>query len=305
MKEACEFVKHTIFSRKFDEQLSQTHLFNKTIQTCNGVVTSSHPFPKIKNISVDNVRLLKALQATDYKGQIKVTENNIIVTGDGFRTLLPYTKNILRMDPVKGKKVDLPEDFVEKIKKLYPLISEDASREWSQSILVNKGRAYITNNILVGRLDFECPNCALPVELLSVVLRIKDTPKTITIGEKAIQIDYGKKRWIQCLLKRTEWPNVKAIFKIKGKPKKIPQAFIDAVQTIAPFVDEDLIVVKDNNLISGDTVIKEVGVANCCISLAHTLKMVDMFTHADFSNTVMLLKGEGIQGAFAQRVENA
>lgn len=306
MKEAIEFIKHAVLNRKFDEQLTQIHACGNYIQSYNGIVRMSHPLPDIGEFSVVSTQLLNAIKACNYEPKITLTGKNLIIKRGNFRAQLPYSTDYLPEDAPAGKFQKIKGNMMEEINMLYPFISDDASRGWSQSLMIKKGFMYATNNIIVARVQTKLKNCILPVQLLSVMVRVKKEPTKLLVHSGAITVIYDDDTWICSAVSNEPWPAVDVVFdslKFK-KIRKIPSAFREGIETSAAFCDDDTVVVKDNNIVTNTSTVKEVDSPDCAFSCSNMKKILTTFTHADFSvyPEPMPIKGDGIEGAFVGRL---
>ncbi len=304
LNKAITFIKHGVLARQFDESLTHIHFTHNNIQSYNGVVAMSYPIDQPHVFSVDSTRLIKAIQACNFAPDLKISEKNVIARGNNFRSILPRLPESLAIKKEKGEKYILPPDLIEKLSKLFPLISDDASRAWSQTILIKKGYAYVTNNIIIARVKLDMPNCILPIELIGVMLKAKESPEYILLGNRNMVVMYPDKKWIQCTRASHKWPDKIDHFFTKSKPPKVPEGFKDAVETIYPFVDDDdILTVEGGKMSTGTTVIKDIKVPDCSISCSNIRKVLLSFDRVDFTSKVMSLKGKGITGVMSQVVK--
>lgn len=303
MKEAIEFVKHGVLSRKYDEPLSEIHFYSDKVQSFNGKVCMTYPIEDIGTFSVSSTKIISALKACGYNPHINLTEKNVILKRNKFRAMLPYEKSIPEQKFIKGEKVKLKEGFMDKVRQLMPFMSEDASRVWSQSILCRDGYMYVTNNIVAVRTKFKVGlNVTLPVELVSVLVKIDDTPVKLVVTDKRIGVKYANGSWVMSVPNLDEWPGIDQVFDYKFK--KLPvidSALKEAIETIKDFVVDDIIKITDNTLETEMSTIDGIEAGDCAVSSVNLAKVCKHFTHADFSlyPGTMPLRGDGIQGILA------
>ena len=304
MKNAIEFVKHGVLNRQFEEPLTEIHAIGDTIQSYNGRVRMSHPLKGIGKFSVGSATFLKAIASCNWEPDIRKTDHNLIIKKGKFRVMLPFNEMYQSQSRGKTKKrIKLQDDFLFSVKQLFPFISEDASREWSQSILIREGFMYVTNNITVIRCPVDLPDCVLPIGLVHVLVKCKLEPSYIQIGKKGVTIDFDNDAWAYGSNTPQDWPAVEHFFK-KQKWNKLPEinkGFIDAVELIAPFCTNDELTFTEGKLVTDISEVREVGSPDCCLSSINTQRVLKIFTHADFSQypKPIPMKGLGIQGIMA------
>jgi len=308
LKTAIDFVKHGVLSRQFEESLTELHFTSRGVQSYNGVVCIHYPFafPDM-TFSVSSIKLIKAIEACNFAPMMRLSEKNIIIKGNNFRSILEQNPSPSPIKKAKGEIYKLPSNFIEKLALIYPLISDDASRQWSQTVLIKKGYLYVTNNVVAARVKINLPNCILPIELISVLLKLKKHhPTSIILANKAERIHYKGGAWVQCSRSTVTWPKTINTFFAK-KPKKIPTiplGFKDAVNTIAPFMDDDdVLSIEKGVMSSGNTKIKGMKVPDCHVSCQNLKRVLEIFTKIDFKDKILRLSGGGIEGVMAQTVK--
>ena len=157
--EATRKVKNALSSRDYIASLTHYHIRNKEIFASNGSLVASAPIDEDLEHVVPAEELDKALTIfgqdalfewsketlTIKKGRRKIT----------IRLLEPEAVSLI--DPVPPA-IALPADFITQIKRIYPFISDDASRPWALTgwlHQVQDGHTVFTatNNISVVEVD--------------------------------------------------------------------------------------------------------------------------------------------------------
>lgn len=288
MKNTLNFVKHGIINRQFEEQLTQVHFCGDRVQSFNGIVTMSHPCHSYGSFSIESAKILKAFEICDWDPAINLTDNNVIIKRGDFRLVLPYSKEYEYHEPTGGKYQTVPEDFLDIISEFFPFISEDASRKWSQSMLVEKKHIYVTNNIILLRQPIEMLDCVIPGPLLSVLNRIKDEPKYYTVDETSITFFYGKHKWVSCLQLAEKWPDVKSMFDWSRPDSlhKLNQVFLSAFNQVQHFCDDDIIKIRGGYMTSGECSVKIPGryPAGLSFSCSQFKKIIGQFNRIGFDS---------------------
>lgn len=124
---------------------------------------------------------------------------------------------------------------------LKPLIGDDASRPWSNGVLLKGQSAFVTNNVILAEywLGVDFPQvCNIPRDCINEMLRIKEPPVSIQISKNGITFNYPDGRWIWSSLLATRWPDVSTLLNATATPTAIHPGLFSAIDTLEPFSDK-------------------------------------------------------------------
>jgi hypothetical protein len=300
MKKAFSFIKHGIIRREFEETLRQVHARGDVIQSWNGVVCMEHPLPGIGEFSVSSEKLIKAIEICEWQPTIKITDASVIVERGKVSIRVAIDSSPPDLKKQKGEKYDIPENFMESINLVRPFISEDASRNWACQVKVSDGYMYATNNIIIVRRKVDMPDCIIPIEVVSILQKLKDNPKTMVIGKSQIRFNYPNKAWLQGRLYSASWPKFKELFdKSPKKLHKLPTNMKEVINNLAIFCEDDILKVEKKVAFTSEAKIEGLDVPDSCASATHLKKVVEVFTHGDLSDNLFYFKNETMQGVMA------
>lgn len=301
MKTAFSFIKHGILRREFEETLRQVHARGDVIQSWNGIVIMEHPLPGIGTFSVSSEKLIKAIEICDWKPSVTVDKGSVLVKKGKTTIRIQLDSAPPDLQKAKGDKVQLPENFMQAINLVRPFVSEDASRNWACQIKVHGGFMYATNNIVIIRTPIAgVPDAVIPIEMVSVLQKVKDIPKTLIMGKSQIRFNYGNKAWAQCRLHSAQWPAFTELFdKFPKVVPAFPANLSEVINNLASFCEDDIISVADGVASTSEAKIKGVSVPNCTGSAQHFKRVVGAFTHGDFSGPLFYLRGKNVEGLMA------
>jgi DNA polymerase III sliding clamp (beta) subunit (PCNA family) len=140
--------------------------------------------------------------------------------------------------PIDGKA------FLEACESLLPLIGNDASRPWSNGLLIDGSSIYATNNVILAQVwtGMQFPHrICVPGKAIKEIVRVKQAPSRIQLAATAVTFHYEDKRWIRTqLLDAGAWPD---LGKVLDKPAVNPPVelnvrLFDALRTIKPFANK-------------------------------------------------------------------
>lgn len=110
---------------------------------------------------------------------------------------------------------------LEAFKILYPIIGNDASRPWTNGVLLRGQSAYATNNVCLVEcwLGTEVPFVLnIPQAAIKEMLRVNEPPTHAQLEPNSITFHYSDGRWIRTQLLSDAWPDAVTQGAILNKP---------------------------------------------------------------------------------------
>jgi DNA polymerase III sliding clamp (beta) subunit (PCNA family) len=131
--------------------------------------------------------------------------------------------------------------FLQALKVLNPFIGDDASRPWSNGVLLLGQSAFATNNVTLVEYWLGC-NLPHPINIPKVaireLLRLNEPPETVQLTETSISFHFSKERWLRTQLLETDWPDLEKVLNRASQPKPIDAKIFEAIKNLKPFVDK-------------------------------------------------------------------
>jgi len=237
MKTSLNLVRGAVAKKDIVPVLTHFHVYDGRIQGTNGRLAIDAQCDIELDFTVPAERFLKAVDACDSEPKLKITPGGkLSITRKGFRALLPLTpnENFPKVPPPTHNEHANLEGLLVVLRKLYPFISNDASRMWSNGVMFRDGYAYATNNVVLARIKYPMQDdFLLPVFAIDELLRIGSTPTSIAVGENCIYFSLGD-AWIRCQKIDGEWPNVDAMIS-PSECIELPNDFVKMIEKILPF----------------------------------------------------------------------
>jgi DNA polymerase III sliding clamp (beta) subunit (PCNA family) len=240
MRDTLKLVRGSVSTKDFVPVLKCFHLYNGRIQGQNGRIAIDAPFASlgITDFTVPAERFLKAIDACDSEPDISITDSGkLSVKRKGFRATLPLGEHSAFPLAIKsGELLATGGRFISTLRELKPFISDDASRPWTNGVLLSEGYAYATNNVVLVRSPFawDFGDINLPVYAIDELLRIGIEPDEILLDENALTFVLGE-AWLRAQLLTGEWPDVAARFEDIEFGDVVPSGIIQAIEKILPF----------------------------------------------------------------------
>lgn len=243
--DALKFVKGAVSTKNFVPAMQHFAIKDGSVSAFNGVVSLSSP------IDVDLVCAPKAVPlvaALDRCGDVVTLDmtaaERLHVKSSGFGVFvdcLPLVE-VPTAHP-KGHIVDVDGDrLLAALNVLKPFIGDDASRPWSNGVLLKDGCAFATNNVTLVQYwlgeDLGVP-VNIPAVAVRELMRIKQTPQSIQVSESSVTFHFDGGRWLNTLLFDADaWPTLTTILDVQCAPTPFPEEFFTGLANIKPFLDE-------------------------------------------------------------------
>ena len=133
------------------------------------------------------------------------------------------------------------EHLLDAMKKLNPFIGNDASRPWSNGVLLKGQSAFATNNIIAVEywVGSQFPFvCNIPQMAVKEIIRINEAPIQAQADEKSITFHYESGRWIRTQLYDINWPEIPRLLDLPSNPVQMDDRLFTALDNVKPFSDK-------------------------------------------------------------------
>lgn len=244
MLETIKLVAGTVAEKDLVMAFTHIHITDGRIQGMDGkCVAIDAACPQLKgiNATVPADRFLRAVTACDGEPTITLTEKRLNIKRAGFRATLPLMEHkdypVTSPPPEDGERHPVKAGFVGALRRMKPFISQDASRPWSNGVLLKGGSMYATNNVILVSLPFPAPiDVSLPSAAVEELIRVNQDPQEVLQTEHGTFFIYDN-FWMRVLHSVLPWPDVAGMldkFDFDAL-QVIPGQLLDAVRKIAHF----------------------------------------------------------------------
>jgi len=211
--------------------------------------------------------------------------------------------------PISGKEIREAFSVLERF------IGTDASRPWTNGILLHDKSAYATNNITICQYWLGTPvpfTVNIPGEAIKEILRVKDDPTHIQLTDNSITFHYEGGKWIRSgLWDASAISQVASVMdSVVGNPVVTNPELFKALASVGPFVGK----LKEIYFIDGEVAtdyednigarFKLEGLPEkACFLLTQLQDLEDVATHVDFHSypKPCLFYGNNLRGAIIGR----
>lgn len=244
MLNALKFVKGSVASKDFVPALTHFKMEEGRVSGFNGVLALSSPIPFNIACAPKADTLIKAIGNCNDTVLLSMTPGGKLTVKSGkFKVHVECIEGDTPHVKPEGEIINFDgEAFYAGIKAVAPFIGEDASRKWSQGVLVKDKSLFATNNVTLVQywlgVDFHC-DINIPLPAIKEMLRIKEAPLFAQVAENSITFHYSGDRWLRTqLYSLIEWPDLGRVLNQPNQPTPIHPELFDALEVIKPFVDQ-------------------------------------------------------------------
>jgi len=244
MIDILKFIKGAVGSKDFIPSLKHVKIQQGRITAYNGEVALSSPIPIDLECMPQAIPLIKTIGLCEDIVSLKLNRSGHLNLKSGKLTAnincLPMEQG-LRIEP-EGEVLPIRgEKLLKCLKMIYPFVGSDASRLWSNSVLISKQSAFATNNICLVEywLGEMFPiEVSLPGDTVNEIIRINEPPISVQMCETNMTFHYEGDRWLRTQLKAQGWPDVRKFLAVESNQKEIPEDLFKGLETIKPFTDD-------------------------------------------------------------------
>ncbi len=243
MLASLKFVVGSVAKKDFIPALSHFCIENGRVRGYNGSIALCTPIPFDIACNPKADPLIKAIANCDDTVVLTMTPaGRLSVKSDAFKALVDcFAAETPHVEP-EGDIVEINGDALLKaMKALEPFIGDDASRPWSNGILLRGQSAFATNNVMLVEYWTESNfpiEANIPRAAIKEILRIGEAPISAQISENSITFHYSGNRWLRSQLFSLDWPDLSKVLNKDFAPQEIDPALFVALEKIKSFCDK-------------------------------------------------------------------
>jgi len=319
MLKELRFVQGAVAKKDFIPAMTHFRIEGGHVRSFNGTIALSSPLAFDIDCTPQAATLVKAIsQCGDEVIQLSVTPaGRLKVQAGKFKAFIELIEGDTPHIMPQGERVDFDgEKLMKALKVLFPFTGDDASRTWTNGVLLHDEFAFATNNVSVVQywLGVKTPvTVNLPKLAVTEMLRIGEAPTYAQIDRDSVTFHFPDERWVRTQLYETSWPDIGRILDVKSNPVAVDERLFEGLDMLQPFADNiGRVFIKDEVMRThpvGDTGETELGASFDIPGFTPTgiyqMKILALLkgvaTHADFSRYPehTMFFGENLRGALA------
>lgn len=240
-----KFVKGAVSKKDFVPALTHFRIHDGRITGYNGKLCLSAPIALDVDCCPKAAPFVKAVEACDETAQLHITPSGKLSIRSGKFRAHVETLEVQEFPDVRpeGLPVDIDGKLLPVLRILHDFISEDASRPWSTGLLLDGQSMFATNNVVIAemRLSYFFPyRVNVPRYAIKEMIRIGEEPIGLRLSAGSMTVFYEGERWMRTQLNSVDWPNAAELLNSRatGQASPFPEGFFEALEKLAPFLDE-------------------------------------------------------------------
>lgn len=230
---SLKFVQGSVAKKDFLPAMTHFVIENGTVRGYNGVIALCSPIAFDIDCKPHAIELVHAIAHCDETIVLSMTDaGRLRVVSGNYKA---YAKCVTEETPhvlPEGEHVDFggSDQMLEALRVIEPFIGNDASRPWSNGVLLKDQSAFATNNVTlieywIGTTFPRVVN--IPHVAIKEMLRIGEVPTHAQLAERSVTFHYTGNRWIRSQLFNTEWPDLQRILAVECNAQPIdPRLFL-------------------------------------------------------------------------------
>lgn len=238
-----KFVQGAVAKKDFLPALTHFVMENGTVRGFNGTIALCSKIDFDLSCKPKGESLVRAIGNCSDTVQLTLTPaGRLAVKSGGFKAFVDCVDGETPHVLPTGKHVEVNgAALLVGLKALHEFIGEDASRPWSNGILLRGPSMYATNNVVVAEY---WAGATLPIEVnlprvaVRELLRIDTAPIGAQYDEHSVTFHYDGGRWLRTQLLPGDWPDLARVLDNPSSPLPIDPAIFEGLRVIKPFADK-------------------------------------------------------------------
>lgn len=243
MLKALKFVQGSVAKKDFLPALSHFVIENGTVRGFNGTLALCSPIALSISCKPKADSLVAAISKCEEAVRLTLTPTGkLSIKSGSFKSVVNCVEgDTLHAEP-EGDRIELNgQALLDGLVAIAPFIGTDATRAWSNGVLLRDQSMFATNNVSLVQywIGTAFPHVLnLPRAAVKEMIRIGEAPTHAQmVKDSNITFHYSDGRWLRTQLGITEWPNLAKILDAHSIQASVPEQLFSALAAVKPFVD--------------------------------------------------------------------
>ncbi|WAX22413.1 DNA polymerase III [Pseudomonas phage MiCath] len=243
MLKELRFVQGSVSKKELLPAMTHFAIENGTVRGYNGTLALCSPIPFDIDCKPKAEALVKAIANCTETVTLSMTVGGKLRVQSGkFRVNIECVEGMTPHVVPEGQEVQLDgEALLNALKVALPFVGNDASRPWSNGVLLRGQSAFATNNVClieywVGAtfpLEANIPRAAV-----KEMVRINEPPTYAQVTSNSITFHYADGKWIRSQLFELGWPDLSAVLDRPAELRAVDPKIFEGLDVITPFADK-------------------------------------------------------------------
>lgn len=243
MFDSLKFCQGSVAKKDFVPELKHFVISNGRVRGFNGILALSSPIPFDIDCRPKADELVKAIGNCSETVTLTMTpKGRLSIKSGAFKAFIDcIQEETVHVEP-EGDLIEIDgNELLKGLRAVVPFIGDDASRPWTNGVLIKSQSMFATNNAIVveywhGTLFSSTIN--LPRDAVREMLRIGEAPLRAQVASNSITFHYADHKWLRTQLYISEWPNMSAVLDQPASLAPIDDTLFDALEKIKSFTDK-------------------------------------------------------------------
>lgn len=244
MLKELKFVQGAVAKKDFLPAMTHFVIADGKVRSYNGMIALCSPIAFDIACKPKAVQLVKAIANCTTTVTLSLTPAGKLRVASGtFKALVECVQEETAHVEPEGEYITNfdGEALLQAFKVLHPFIGNDASRIWTNGILIKGQSAYATNNVTAVEywIGVNMPFVVnIPSDAVKEMLRIGEVPISAQLTETSISFHYNDGKWIRTQLFENTWPDLEKIFNKPSNPVILTEELFVALENLKSFTDK-------------------------------------------------------------------
>lgn len=297
MLKELKFVQGAVGKKDLLPAMTHFRIENGHVRSYNGTLAISSPLPFDINCTPNAQAMVKAIQQCEETIVLSMTPaGKLRIVSGKFKAFVENVPDEGFHPLPEGDHLAFDgESMLTAMKMLYPFIGNDASRVWSNGVLLNGQSAYATNNTILVEYWLGSPfpyQINIPKAAIKEMLRVDEPPTHAQITQGSITFHYSDGRWIRTQLLDVNWPLpiIDKMLNQPNTPAPVPPELFTGIAklkgmtdgTSRIYINNGLLTTHEDEEVGGSYEVDGVEFVGC-YNIAMFSLLEHVVTHADFT----------------------
>jgi DNA polymerase III sliding clamp (beta) subunit (PCNA family) len=242
MLNELKFVQGAVAKKDYLPALTHFCIENGTVRGYNGTLALCSPIPFDIECKPKAAPMVQAIRnCTDTVVLSMTKAGRLSIKSGKFKALIDCVEGETSHVEPEGDIIEIDgQALLNAVKALQNFIGDDASRPWSNGVLLKGQSAFATNNVILVEYwtGVNFPTLNLPRTAVREILRVDEPPILAQATDTSFTLHYSNKRWIRTQLLSTDWPDLAKILERESVQVPVnPELFV-GLEVIKSFTDK-------------------------------------------------------------------
>jgi DNA polymerase III sliding clamp (beta) subunit (PCNA family) len=243
MLKELKFVQGAVAKKDFVPAMTHFRIEKRTVRSFNGHMAICSPIELDLECTPKADMLVKAISGCEEEVILSLTEKGRLRVQSGrFRAFIETIEGETPHLEPSGKIVQINGTaLLDSFQKISEFIGNDASRPWTNGILLRGQSAFATNNVCLIEywLAIDIPFVVnIPGTAIKEVIRVSEPPIHLQLDDNSVTFHYEGGRWIRTQLYITQWPDISKVLDQPSNPVPVDPRLYTALDSLSQFSDE-------------------------------------------------------------------